>query len=100
MDALDRAAEREARARRERRARPVWTRFLIHLRIYAVVNAVLVAVWALTAALTTREAPWFLGSLTGWGIGVLMHYIVVTQITGQWRPVRGRSPVISKGVDG
>lgn len=96
MDAFDRAAEREARARRDRRTRPVWKRFLVHLRIYVVVNAALVALWALTAALTTRDAPWFLGSLFGWGIGVLVHYIVVTQITEQWRPVRGRPVVADK----
>lgn len=99
MDAFDRATEREAKGRRDRRSRPVWKRFLIHLRIYIVVNAALIAVWALTAALTTRDTPWFRGSLIGWGIGVLVHYVVVTQITGQWGPVRTRPPVVGKGVD-
>lgn len=91
MDAFDRAAAREARARHERRTRPVWKRFLIHLRIYVVVNATLVAVWAVAALLTSHDDPWFFGPLMGWGIGVVVHYIVVTQVTHQWRPARDRA---------
>lgn len=96
MDAFDRAAAREATARRQRRTRPVWKRFLIHLRIYVVVNAALVAVWAVAALLTSHDAPWFFGPLIGWGIGVLVHYIVVTQVTHQWRPMRAHTPLVEE----
>ena len=88
MDAFDRAAQREARARHDRRTRPVWGRFFLHLRIYLTVNAALLALWALTTALTSREPTWFGGPLVGWGIGLFVHYIVVTQVTRQWRPPR------------
>lgn len=86
MDAFDRAAEREERAQRDRRMRPVWNRFLIHLRIYLTVNLVLAAVWVLRATFSDNDEPRFLGVLGGWGIGLLVHYLVVTQITRRWLP--------------
>lgn len=88
MDAFDRAAEREARARHARRTSPIWKRFFVHLRIYLAVNAALMTLWVLTTALAADDSMWFKGSLLGWGSGVFVHYIVVTQITRQWRPPR------------
>lgn len=96
MDAFDRAAEREARARRERRAKPVWKRFGIHMRIYGMVNATLFALWTVIATLTRYDTPWFLLPLIGWGSGVLFHYFLVTQITGQWKPAKRQADVSHK----
>jgi len=86
MDAFDRAAEREARARRARRTRPAWVRFKIHLRIYLTVNAVLAGIWAISQALGDHDHPWFLNVVAWWGVGLLVHYLFVVQITKQWRP--------------
>ena len=97
MDAFDRAAQRETRARHDRRTRPVWGRFFLHLRIYLAVNAALLALWLLTTAITAHDSPWFRGPLVGWGIGLLVHYIVVTQVTRQWRPPLGETAPRSEG---
>lgn len=86
MDAFDRAAEREARARRARRHRPVWARFKIHLRIYLTVNSVLAALWVLPEILGDHDDPWFLYVAGWWGVGLLVHYLCVTQITRRWSP--------------
>lgn len=94
MDAFDRAAEREARAYRARRTSPIWRRFFIHLRIYTVVNAALVVLWAVTTALDVDDPMWIKGPLLGWGTGVLIHYLIVTQVTGQWRAPRDATAAI------
>ena len=91
MDAFDRAVEREAQARRARCTRPVWHRFAVHLRIYVVVNLVLVAIWWVETLVANEHEMWFVHVLWGWGIGLLVHYVIVTQVTGQWRPPRLRS---------
>ena len=93
QDPFDRAAEREAQARRERRALPCWAPLFVHARIYLVVNAFLAGIWVLEVLFSPPEEPWFLGTLFGWGIGLAIHYLVVTQITGRWLPPqRHRTP--------
>lgn len=72
--------------RRARKTRPCWQALFIHARIYVAVNALLVVIWALEWTLGDGEPMWFLSSLYGWGIGLAVHYLVVTQITRQWRP--------------
>lgn len=86
MDAFDRAVEREAQSRRASRTRPPWRRLAIHLRSYVLVNIVLVAVWWIGTSLSNETEPWFVHVLWGWGIGLLVHYLVVTQVTRRWRP--------------
>lgn len=88
MDAFDRAVERDAQIRRARRTRPAWCRLGTHLRIYVVVNLALVAVWFIESLVTNEDEIWFVHVLWGWGIGLLVHYLVVTQVTRQWRPPR------------
>jgi hypothetical protein len=43
--------------------------FFTHLFVYAVVNAVLIAIWAVTGA----NFFWPIFPLLGWGIGVAFH---------------------------
>ena len=86
MDAFDRAVEREAEARRARLTRPIWCRFTTHLRIYVVVNVALAAVWGVGTLVGNANELWFLNVLWGWGIGLLVHYLIVSQVTRQWRP--------------
>lgn len=86
MDAFDRAVEREAQSRRASRTRPPWRRLAIHLRIYVVVNIALAAAWWIGTLLSNENEPWFVHVLWGWGIGLLVHYLIVTQVTRQWRP--------------
>lgn len=85
-DPFERAVEREKSARRGRRYRGVWKRFRIHLRIYVTVNLVLAAIWAVEALVGDGHPLWFVSVLWGWGIGLFIHYLVVTQVTRQWWP--------------
>lgn len=87
-DPFERAVEREAQERRARRRRGPWRRLGIHLRIYLIVNAALVAVWAIDVLLTGPHVPPFVHVAWAWGIGLLVHYLVVTQVTKQWWPQR------------
>ena len=99
MDAFDRAVERDSQIRRARRTRPAWRRLGLHLRIYVVVNLALVAVWWIETLVTNEQEAWFVDVLWGWGIGLLVHYLVVTQVTTQWRPPRhaGSKPDLLQG---
>jgi len=47
--------------------------FLIHLAVYALVNAGLVTL----NLLYQPQRPWALGPLLGWGIGLLFHALAV-----------------------
>jgi uncharacterized membrane protein len=49
--------------------------FFTHLFVYAVVNAVLIAIWAMTGA----TFFWPIFPLLGWGIGVVFHALDVYQ---------------------
>lgn len=46
--------------------------FLVHLVIYILVNVMLIIINLLYSA----EVLWFLYPLIGWGIGLVMHYLV------------------------
>jgi hypothetical protein len=65
MDDFARAAFREREARRILRRRV----FLVHAAVYVVTNLSLVAIWALAGG----GYPWFMFSITGWGIGLAAH---------------------------
>ena len=72
----DRHLEELARKRVEAR-----NGFVIHVALYALVNAGLVVIWLVTG----RGYPWFIWPLFGWGIGVLAHVLgwkLVTQFCG------------------
>ena len=58
-------AYREIRKEEERKG------FLIHLVIYALVNAMLVVI----NLLYSPNAIWFFYPLLGWGIGLFIHYL-------------------------
>jgi fatty acid desaturase len=46
--------------------------FYRHLTAWAIVNIMLIVIWALT---NLGGYPWFLWPLCFWGIGVLSHYL-------------------------
>ena len=54
--------------------------FLQHLVIYAIVNIILALAWAFA---TDVDHPWFVWVLVPWGIGVLIHFIVVVVFSGR-----------------
>ncbi|HWL65645.1 MAG TPA: 2TM domain-containing protein [Actinomycetota bacterium] len=88
-DAFDRAVEREQSERRRWRYRGAWKRFGVHLRVYLFVNLLLAAIWAAEAVVDGGHPFWPVHALWGWGIGLVVHYLVVTRVTGRWRPRRG-----------
>jgi len=45
--------------------------FRTHLLVYLIVNGVLWFIWWFTAS----SYPWPIWPMTGWGIGVLFHYL-------------------------
>jgi len=45
--------------------------FLIHLVVYVLVNAMLIAI----NFIYSPEAIWFFYPLIGWGIGITIHYL-------------------------
>jgi hypothetical protein len=53
--------------------------FYIHLAVYVLVNALLVAI-NLT---TSPDALWFYWPLGGWGIGVVFHALAVFVLSGR-----------------
>jgi len=57
--------------------------FVIHLSVYIVVNAMLIAIWAIT---TSPGYPWFIWALLGWGVGIVFHglSVFVFDRTGSW----------------
>jgi len=62
--------------------------FLIHFGVYLGVNAMLFVIWFVTPHVG-EVLPWFLYPLTGWGIGVLAHFV-------SWRvsSARARRPAL------
>ena len=57
--------------------------FYTHFAVYLAVNALMVAIWAVTGA----GYPWFFFPLAGWGIGILFHFLgvfVFSRGTGTW----------------
>ncbi len=51
--------------------------FQIHFVVYAAVNVFLFGLWLWTSQVSGESFPWFLFPLTGWGIGVLVHFFAV-----------------------
>lgn len=54
--------------------------FYIHLAVYALVNAILAAV----DILNSPQDLWFYWPLGGWGLGLLLHFVLVFM-----RPLKG-----------
>jgi len=54
--------------------------FFIHFAIYIVVNIMLVLIWAFAAG---GGFPWFIFPLGGWGIAVLIHFLIVFVFEGK-----------------
>lgn len=65
---------RSPRARFARRA------FIVHLRIFALVQTGFAAAWAISVALGAPIFPWFAFVLAGWGIPLLLHYRAVRSV--------------------
>lgn len=57
-------------AKRRVRAR---TGFLVHMLMYAIVNAGLILIWSMSE--TTY--PWFIWPLFGWGVGIASHAVAL-----------------------
>ena len=49
--------------------------FFIHLAVYVVVNLFLIAQWLFITGGVGH--PWFFWTLGGWGIGIIIHFLVV-----------------------
>jgi len=58
-------AYREIRKEEEKR------NFLVHLMVYVLVNAMLIAI----NFIYSPKVIWFIYPLIGWGIGISMHYL-------------------------
>lgn len=70
----DQTASRQAKQRAEAKYG-----FYIHLAVYILVNALLVAI----NLSTSPESKWFIWPLAGWGIGVLFHALGVFVLAGK-----------------
>jgi hypothetical protein len=75
------AQEQEDAARRARQAQR-WASgqrkgFRIHATVFAAVQLLLIAIWALVWATGGDNYPWFVYPLFGWGVGLAAHYAVV-----------------------
>jgi hypothetical protein len=83
-DAFDRAIERTSEERRQRRLANVdrlnRKGLRIHTVVFVAVQVLLVAIWALQWQLGGTEYPWFLYALGGWGLGLAIHYFVVSTV--------------------
>ncbi|MCW4017735.1 MAG: 2TM domain-containing protein [Candidatus Bathyarchaeota archaeon] len=70
------ALRRKARARAEAKIG-----FYVNLAVYSVVNVFLILLWWFTGGYR-GVFPWFIFPLFGWGIGLLIHYLMVFTRTG------------------
>ena len=68
-DAFERAVLRQELARSERMTTHVAAGVRVHATVYVAVNVLLLAIWAFGS----RDEPWFLFPLLGWGIGLAAH---------------------------
>ena len=48
--------------------------FFVHLTVYVLVNTMMILVWAFVAR---SSHPWFVWTLGGWGIGLVLHFLNV-----------------------
>ena len=65
-------SDQQAKQAAEKRAKAKYE-FYIHLSVYILVNALLVAI----NLSTQHKSYWFIWPLTGWGIGVFFHALGV-----------------------
>jgi peptidoglycan/LPS O-acetylase OafA/YrhL len=85
-DAFDRVVEHERRHHAGRRGRRARRSLRVHAWIYLAVNLGLVAAWLTELAVfDDRHPAWWLPTTVGWGVGLLVHALVVR------RPAGGRS---------
>lgn len=61
-------------------ARSARRAFVAHLRAFALVQAAIVAIWAISVGLGAPAFPWFAFVLLGWGIPLAMHYRAVRSV--------------------
>ena len=54
--------------------------FSVHLVVYVLVNAMLIAI----NLIYSPEAVWFFYPLIGWGIGISMHYLFAVRWIEKW----------------
>ena len=54
--------------------------FSVHLVVYVLVNAMLIAI----NLIYSPEAIWFFYPLIGWGIGISMHYLFAVRWIEKW----------------
>lgn len=71
-DPFERAVLREQLELREGVARHVKAGWSHHLRVYVLVNALLVFIWLATTGPDSH--PWPLYPIAGWGIGLYFHW--------------------------
>jgi cytochrome b561 len=62
--------------------------FLQHLAIYVIVNAILALAWAFG---TDIDHPWFIWVLIPWGIGLLIHFIMLVLFSGRDMKIEEKS---------
>lgn len=51
--------------------------FQIHFVTYVAVNVFLFGLWVWTSRVSGEYFPWFLFPLSGWGIGLVVHFFAV-----------------------
>ena len=52
--------------------------FFVHLTVYVLVNTMMILVWAFIAR---SSHPWFVWTLGGWGIGLVITYLNAFALT-------------------
>lgn len=48
--------------------------FFVHLTVYVLINIMMVLIWAFVAR---SSHPWFVWTLGGWGVGLVIHFLSV-----------------------
>jgi hypothetical protein len=48
--------------------------FFVHLTVYVLINTMMILIWAFIAR---SSHPWFVWTLGGWGIGLVIHFLSV-----------------------
>jgi hypothetical protein len=75
-DPFERAVLRDRLERWERRTRRLAAGFRLHATVFVVVNVALVLLWVVEGVLddgSSRDDPWFLYTLVGWGVALAVH---------------------------
>lgn len=66
--------------------------FLVHLIIYILVNAMLIAI----NLIYSPEAIWFFYPLIGWGIGLTMHFISMLWVEKEMEKREARAEYLAR----